>query len=303
MPWLANARDRLPGVAALTERLMGLSAARTLPRWRRDTFMGEQHFGDAHDANVVLLVDTFSNYFEPENARAAFRVLRTAGYRVHVARPDLRDREPERPLCCGRTYLAAGMVEEARHEASRMIAALAPQVAHGAAIVGLEPSCLLTLRDEFLMMGLGDVAQAVADNTYLIEEFLARSHRAGRLRLSFRALPQTLVHGHCHQKAFDAMRPIQTVLGLIPDLKVEVIESGCCGMAGQFGYDAAHHDVSLRMAELSLLPAVRAAGEDTVLVADGTSCRHQIADGTRTSGSRVAIHAIRVLERALEGPL
>jgi len=205
-------------------------------------------------------------------------------------------------LCCGRTYLAAGLVDEAKNEARRVVAALAPHVARGAAIIGLEPSCLLTLRDEFLVMGLPDAAQRVADRTFLIEEFLAREHRAGRLRLPLSPLPQTraLFHGHCHQKAFDAVSPALAVLRLIPGLAVDLIESSCCGMAGSFGFETAHYDISMRMAELSLLPAVRAAPADTLIVADGTSCRHQIDDGMRLTGSRQAMHVVRVLEKALK---
>jgi Fe-S oxidoreductase len=135
----------------------------------------------------------------------------------------------------------------------------------------------------------------------MIEEFLAREHDAGRLRLPLVALPQrrALVHGHCHQKAFDALGAAASVLRLVPGLAVEVIASSCCGMAGSFGYESAHYDVSMRMAELSLLPAVRAADADTLIVADGTSCRHQIADGTRATGAREAVHVVRVLARAL----
>jgi Fe-S oxidoreductase len=172
-----------------------------------------------------------------------------------------------------------------------------PFVARGVPVVGLEPSCLLTLRDEFLVMGLGQDADALGAQAFLFEEFLAREHSAGKLNLPLKALPESraLLHGHCHQKAFDAVRPVQTVLGLVPGLKVELIESSCCGMAGSFGYEAAHYDVSMRMAELSLLPAVRAAEKGTLLVADGTSCRHQIADGAQ----REAVHVARVLARAL----
>jgi Fe-S oxidoreductase len=178
---------------------------------------------------------------------------------------------------------------------------MAPHVARGAAIVGLEPSCLLTLRDEFLVLGLGDAAGRLADSTFLSEEFLAREHRAGRLRLPLSPLPQTraLLHGHCHQKAFDAVSPALTVLRLVPGLAVDLIDSSCCGMAGSFGFEAAHYDISMRMAELSLLPAVRAAPADTLIVADGTSCRHQIEDGVRLTGPREALHVVRVLERAL----
>ncbi|MCC7217225.1 MAG: FAD-binding oxidoreductase [Burkholderiales bacterium] len=303
LPWLPNLRDAVPGLARLTERWSGLSARRTLPRWRRDTFeRGRPLTAAAGDAaDVVLFVDTFSHYFEPENAHAALAVLRAAGYRVAIARAAGGDREPSRPLCCGRTFLAAGLVDEARHEARRVVAALAPHVARGAAVVGLEPSCLLSLRDEFLMLGLADDARRLAERAFLIEEFLAREQRAGRLVLPLVALPEkrALLHGHCHQKAFDAVAPAVTVLQLIPELAVELVESSCCGMAGSFGYEAAHHDVSLRMAELSLLPAVRGADAGTLIVADGTSCRHQIADGTRASGVRQAVHVVRVLERAL----
>jgi FAD/FMN-containing dehydrogenase/Fe-S oxidoreductase len=313
---IANLRDTVPGLAALTERWLGLSARRRLPRFRRDGFLhtlarfeaaGGVGTGAAPSADateVVLWVDTFDEHFEPENAHAALRVLRAAGYRVQVAGARGSGiAEGERPLCCGRSFLSAGLVDEARHEATRTLAALLPYAERGVAIVGLEPSCLLTLRDEFLALRLDEAvgrpgaARLLASKAMLFEEFLAAEHAAGRLSLALEALPQSRakVHGHCHQKAFDAFAPTLAVLRLIPGLAVEPIESGCCGMAGSFGYEAAHLEVSMKMAEAALLPAVRAAGEDTLIVADGTSCRHQIADGT----SREALHVARVLERAL----
>jgi len=305
VPWLFNARNAVPGLAALGERTLGLSAKRSLPAWRRDTFLNgvdECTGGCPSEADVVLFVDTFTNYFEPENAQAALAVLDAAGYRVTVARAAHDDADPSRPLCCGRTYLAAGLVDDAKQEARRVVAALAPQVARGAAIVGLEPSCLLSLRDEFLVMGLGDAARRLSERAFLIEEFLAAEHRAGHLRLPLAALPETraLLHGHCHQKAFDAMGATREVLCLVPGLAVEVVESSCCGMAGSFGYEATHYDVSMKMAELALLPAVRSADPATLIVADGTSCRHQIADGTAGAGLRQAVHVVRVLARALD---
>ncbi|MFO1324315.1 MAG: FAD-linked oxidase C-terminal domain-containing protein [Burkholderiales bacterium] len=303
MPALANLRDTVPGLARLTQRWTGLSSRRALPRWRRDAFFRTMRAqSDAGDhADVVLFVDTFNGYFEPENVHAALAVLRAAGYKVAIARARGDDADPERPLCCGRTYLTAGRIDDAKREARRMVSALAPAVERGATIVGLEPSCLLSLRDEFLVMGLGGDAQKLSGHALLIEEFLAREHAAGRLRLPLSALPQkrALLHGHCHQKAFDAVAPAVTVLKLVPGLAVDVVESSCCGMAGSFGYEAAHDDVSRRMAELSLLPAVRAAGADTLIVADGTSCRHQIADCTRGDDARDAVHVVRVLARAL----
>ncbi|MEO8441779.1 MAG: heterodisulfide reductase-related iron-sulfur binding cluster, partial [Betaproteobacteria bacterium] len=202
-----------------------------------------------------------------------------------------------RPLCCGRTFLAAGLVDEARAEARRMIAALKPFIERGVPVIGLEPACLLGLRDEFLSMLPGAESATLASNALLFEEFLAREADAGRLKLSLKALPQTkaLVHGHCHQKAFDVMPAVRKVLKLVPGLEVEVVESSCCGMAGSFGFDAQHYDVSMKMAEASLLPKVRAAPADTLIVADGTSCRHQIHDGAQ----REALHVARVLQRAL----
>jgi Fe-S oxidoreductase len=298
LPWLANLRDTLPGMARLSERLVGLSAQRTLPRWRRDTFLRAVGEAAAEQPEVVLFVDTFSNYHEPENAHAALAVLRAAGRRVAIAHPADGG---ARPLCCGRTYLSAGLVDEAKREARRVVAALAPHVAAGASVVGLEPSCLLSLRDEFLVMGLGEDAQRLAGSALLIEEYLAREAKAGRLKLPLRSLAQkrALLHGHCHQKAFDTMGPVAAVLRMVPGLEVEVVESSCCGMAGSFGYEAAHYDVSMKMAELALLPAVRKADADTLIVADGTSCRHQIADGTRGGNSREAVHVVSVLADAL----
>jgi FAD/FMN-containing dehydrogenase/Fe-S oxidoreductase len=292
--WLANLRNRWHWLAALGERKLGISARRKLPAWRFDAFgRADVPATTMDEADVVLFVDTFTRYFEPENARAALNVLAAAGYRVAVAQAG--DGEA---LCCGRTYLTAGLVDEAKAQARRMIGALAPAIARGIPVVGLEPSCLLSLRDEYLAMGLGDDASRLAALGMLIEEFLAREHGQGRLRLPLRALAQSraLLHGHCHQKAFDVMGPTAFVLRLVPGLSVEIVESSCCGMAGSFGYEADHVDVSLAMAELSLLPAVRKAGDDTLIVADGTSCRHQIAEGA----SREAIHVIRVLERALD---
>ncbi len=164
-------------------------------------------------------------------------------------------------------------------------------------IVGLEPSCLLTLRDEYLSMLPAADTKPLSQNAFLFEEFLAKEHKAGRLTLTLKPLPQktALLHGHCHQKAFGVMGTVQTVLGLVPELTVKPIESSCCGMAGAFGYEADHHAVSMQMAEAKLLPAVRAAGADALIVADGTSCRHQIHDGAQ----REALHVARVLEQAL----
>ncbi|HSR71743.1 MAG TPA: FAD-linked oxidase C-terminal domain-containing protein [Kiloniellales bacterium] len=296
LPWLMNLRDTIPGLAALSERALGLSAKRSLPRWRVDYF-AEQGvaIGPPAGREVVLLADTFNRYFEPENLRAALSVLRAGGYRVHLPGPVGDGR---RPLCCGRTFLASGMVEAARAEARRLLDALAPFVARGLPVVGLEPSCLLTLRDELEALLPGEETVALAKQARLFEEFLAAEQAAGRLALPLRPLEQkrALLHGHCHQKAFDAFKPVETVLRLVPELEVETVQGSCCGMAGAFGYAAETYDVSLRMGELSLLPAVRAAAPSTLVVADGTSCRHQIADGA----GRKAVHVAVALQDALD---
>jgi FAD/FMN-containing dehydrogenase/Fe-S oxidoreductase len=299
-PWAArlapllNLRNRFRLLARLGEMLTGLSARRSLPEWRRDVFRHDQPVAGPEDGReVVLFVDTFNTWFEPENARAALQVLAAAGYRVHIARaPDAR-----RPLCCGRTFLAAGLIDEARAEARRMIDALRPWVDRGVPVIGLEPSCLFSLRDEFLAMLPGEESARLAGCAMLFEEFVAAEIDAGQFALDF-GPPRggrVLLHGHCHQKAFGAMGAVQKALALIPGLEIDTIESTCCGMAGAFGYEAEHFDVSMRIGELDVLPAVRAATQDVVVVADGTSCRHQIEDGA----GRQAVHVARVLADAL----
>ncbi len=294
---LMNARDSLPGIAALTERLTGLSAKRPLPRWRRDVFRAPpspspREVREEGMREVALFADTFNTYFEPGNLRAAVDVLAGLGYRVTMLSPI----DGRRPLCCGRTFLSAGLVEEARVEARRILAAAAPFVARDVPIVGLEPSCLLTLRDEFGAMLPGEDTERLASSAYLFEEFLAREAAAGRLPETIaEGHGKVLLHGHCHQKAFGAMAAVQSTLGLVRGLKVETVESSCCGMAGAFGYGADTYGASVQMGELSLLPAVRKAAPDTAIAADGFSCRHQIHDGT----GRTAVHVARILSDAL----
>jgi Fe-S oxidoreductase len=203
----------------------------------------------------------------------------------------------ERPLCCGRTFLSAGLVDEARVEARRTLEALAPWLERGVSVVGLEPSCLFTFRDELSAMLPGPEADRLAARALLLEEFLAAETNAAALQPRLKKTPwnRALLHGHCHQKAFGAMSAVQTTLRLVPELEIETIDSSCCGMAGAFGYEAEHYDASVGMAERDLLPAVRRARADGVIVADGTSCRHQIKDGT----GREAVHVARVLATAL----
>lgn len=282
--------DKIPLLSGWLKKRIGLAPQRAFPQFKR-AFLASARSAVTSEREVLLFVDTFNNYMEPENARAAQQVLEAAGYKVHF-----NTVAGARPLCCGRTYLSAGLVEQAKAEARRTLDALLPYVERGIAIVGLEPSCLLSLRDEFLSYGYGAEAKKLAQSAYLFEEFLVREKKAGRLQLDLKPLPgnKVLLHGHCHQKAFDALRPVQEVLAWIPQVALSTVESSCCGMAGSFGYEAEHYEASMAMAELALLPAVRKA-DDSIVVADGTSCRHQIQDGADTA----AWHVARVLALSL----
>jgi Fe-S oxidoreductase len=291
-PWAA----RLAPLANAAQRLgapwVGFARARRLPRWRRDRFAERDAPGGA-GREVLLWVDTFNRYFEPENARAAVRVLEAARYRVRSAALPAG----ARPLCCGRTFLAVGRVEEAREEARRTLEALAPWAAKGVPVIGIEPSCLYTLKDELAALVPGERSRALAAQALLFEEFLDREAARGALDLALRpfAAAEALVHAHCHQKAFGGAAALERALALVPGLKPRALRSSCCGMAGSFGYEAEHREISMRMAEADLLPQLRAAGAGALVVASGTSCRHQIADGAGCG----ALHPARVLEAAL----
>jgi len=296
--WLM--RQRRPGglLARWMERHFGIAAHRSLPALAPRSFLEDETAGSPATAGrlakpVLLLVDTFSNHLDPATVQKAIEVLEAVGCQVRVLRPPA----DEPPLCCGRTAWSTGDVSSARAHAQRLLSALEPHLAGGAPVIGLEPSCLLMLRDEYHALGLGEAAGAWAKRAWLLEEYLARDAQAAKLEWQ-PVDRQARVHGHCHQKAFGAMKAVRKVLGWVPTLKVDYIESSCCGMAGAFGYEAEHHAVSMQMAEAALLPAVRAAAQDDVIVANGTSCRHQILDGAQ----REAVHLVHLLHAALPRP-
>jgi Fe-S oxidoreductase len=290
---------------------MGISAQRSLPIWKSKTFWNQkvapnyqftpQELAQSTTGKgVVLLADTFNAYFEDENLIAALKVLKAAGYRVHIPNKSGINQEKQtvktqntcsKEFCCGRTYLAAGMVDKAKETLGELVDHLAPYADKNIPIIGLEPSCLFTLKDEALVMGFGDKAISVSKQAQLLEEFLASEAKEGTLKLNLKkANKPVLFHGHCHQKAFAAVTPAMELLKLIPNADPKLIESSCCGMAGSFGYEAEHIEVSKQMAELSLLPSIRKS-PDSWVVADGTSCRHQIADGAQ----KEAVHIARIL--------
>ncbi len=307
LPWLKNLillANRHHWFALLGETLLGISASRRLPEAtehsfaRRDEETTSARATESGTATqVVLFVDTFSHHYDPQIADAAIEVLEAGGYRVAVPSPTATTEEPERPLCCGRSFLAHGMIDEAKAEARRTLEVLLPYAQAGTTIIGLEPACLLAIRDDYLALGLGEAAQTVSAQAILFEEFIAREVKAKRMQLPLAPLPEgtkLLVHGHCHQKAVGAMKSMRRVLKLIPQLEFEIIDASCCGMGGSFGLEREHAAISMAMAEAELMPAIRAnAGAE--LLANGFSCREQIAAGS----GRKAQHLAVLLQRAL----
>jgi Fe-S oxidoreductase len=302
VPSFANTRNHAGALGRVVDRTLGLASDRPLPKWAGKPYVPPKRIaarkgrspsrpGSRGGRRVALFVDTFTRYFEPENARAAVRVLEAAGYRVEVPHGG-------RPVCCGRTFLNVGMIEEARAEMDRVVAQYVRYADGNVPIVGLEPSCLLTLRDELLAVRPGPGAEIVARQARLFSELIAEE-ALERLPLSLPAgqLPRTFVHGHCHEKAFGVADETVRVLRAIPELEVTAITAGCCGMAGSFGYEAEHADLSRKIGELDLAPAVRGTPEGSWIVANGTSCRHQIRDLT----GREARHLAVVLDQALRG--
>jgi FAD/FMN-containing dehydrogenase/Fe-S oxidoreductase len=327
---LANRALRMPGAAWLGERLLGISAQRRLPEFAGEPFHiwfgSRQRQSDKETRRqaasrtdsislspglpvtrtVVLFPDTFTNYNEPSIGRAAVRVLEAAGYEVIL---------PRRRVCCGRPLISKGLLKQAQALAHQQLEWLAPYAEAGFPIVGLEPSCILTFRDELPDLVDDPRAAVLAERTFLFDEFLAQEVRANRTALRFQSRderrktedgetnpsssvprpPSFLLHGHCHQKALVGTAHARYLLRMIPGAVTHEVDSGCCGMAGSFGYEAEHYDMSIKMGERALLPAVRALPADAQVVAMGTSCRHQIADGT----GRRALHLAEALAGAL----
>lgn len=291
---LANAALHFKPLRALLERTLGISQQRELPAFARQPFT---HWFRRHpqpDAaarpQVVLFNDTFNTYNEPHVAIAAVELLEAAGFAVIL--PGHK--------CCGRPMISNGLADAARAAAQDTINRLAPLALQGIPIVGLEPSCLLTLRDEYLALLPNDYrVRQVAAQAMLLEEFVAQLAAANQLRLDFTPeMRQVLLHGHCHQKSLVGTEPSRQTLSLPPGHQVREVDSGCCGMAGSFGYEAEHLHWSLAMGERRLMPAIRATAEDVIVAAAGTSCRHQIA---HTTGRR-AYHPAEILRDALVKP-
>ncbi len=290
---IANAVLALPAIRWLNAQWLGIARQRVFPRFAARTFRQQfkrQTLGNPssgrRSASVVLFDDTYTNYQSPEIGLAAVRVLRAAGYEPELAPT----------VCCGRPMISKGLLDRVREQARRNVAVLAPYAERGVPIVGLEPSCLLTLRDEYQDLLPGDPrARLVAEHAVLLEEFIAaRSGDFAPLFANASPPPPIHVHGHCYQKAITGTGPLLTMLGLT-GAEVRLIDAGCCGMAGAFGYEAEHYALSLQIGEQRLFPAVRAAGADAVIAAAGVSCRAQIEAGT----GRHALHPVELLAARL----
>jgi FAD/FMN-containing dehydrogenase/Fe-S oxidoreductase len=288
LPGLVNRLAGLPPSRWLLEKVVGIDRRRPLPPLAEETFTA--WFGrrtppaPAPRGEVVLFHDTFTTYNQPSIGRAAVELLEAAGYRVVLA-----DKK-----CCGRPLISKGMLAEAREHAAWNVSRLLPWAARGVAIVGLEPSCLLTLRDESVDLLRTDEARTVARQAFLLEEFLQRERGRG-LALHFAAPGRrALLHGHCHQKALVGTAPTVAALRWA-GYEVEEVDSGCCGMAGSFGFEREHYDVSVTLGNRRLAPAVRALPADAVVVAPGISCRQQI---DHLAGRR-ALHPAEALRDAL----
>ena len=269
-PRLANAINALPPVRWLLEKVAGIDRRRPLPPLAMETF--EDWFrrrtppATAPRGEVVLFHDTFVTYNTPEIGQAAVRLLEGGGYRVVLV-----DRK-----CCGRPLISKGMLDEAREHAAYNVARLAPYARRGVAIVGLEPSCLLTLRDEWVDLLRTDDARAVAAQSALLEQFvLAERERGLSLRFAAGHGRRVLLHGHCHQKAMVGTGATVAALKWA-GYDVSEVDSGCCGMAGSFGFEREHYDISVALGNRRLAPAVKAADPHTLIVAPGISCRQQI---------------------------
>jgi Fe-S oxidoreductase len=291
---LSNLPGRIAPLRVLMERRLGIARQRPLPHFQRDNlprwFRRHQRPAAPTQGRVTMLADSFTSFTEPGIGKAVVQLLEAAGHDVAL----------ESRGCCGRPSISKGLLDDARKKAGDLAASLCASGAADGPIVGCEPSCILTLRAEHVQLLPDDPnVRAVAERVRLPEELLVEAIDAGRLTLredSWLAGRTVVFHGHCHQKAEAGTAATVALLKRIPGVTVQELDAGCCGMAGSFGYESEHYDVSLRVGEDRLFPAVRAAAADAVIAATGTSCREQIQHGTQ----RAARHPIELVLDALD---
>jgi Fe-S oxidoreductase len=297
VPWAYNLMVQAPLVSHVVKLVAGFAQRRSLPTLPRTTLSAwlrrRPPRGPAAKGRVHLFVDEFTDTLDADIGIKAVELLEALGYEVVVPRH----------VDSGRAQLSTGLVRAARELATTNVELLDPVITDEAPLVGIEPSAILSFRDEYpdlVPEALAAAARRLAGRTLLIDEFLAREARRGRITAdTFTSAPRRIaLHGHCHQKALSSVADSTAILGLPQQYSVEVIPSGCCGMAGSFGYGRDHYDVSMRIGELVLFPFVRSAERNVLIAAPGTSCRHQIADGT----GRRALHPVEILHDALARP-
>jgi Fe-S oxidoreductase len=291
MPGVVNFFTQTPVLRDLLKRLGGFAPERQIPAFAPQTFKHWFHQRAPRNVGqpkVILWPDTFNDHFHPETAIAAVEVLESAGYQVEV---------PLQAICCGRPLYDYGMLNLAKHVLWQILVTLRQQIRDGIPIVGLEPSCVAVFRDELVNLFPHDEdARRLSKQTFLLSEFLVKE--GWELPNSAKSLQKykAIVHGHCHHKALMRMDDEETVLSKL-GLDFKVLDSGCCGMAGAFGFEKNHYDISMKVGERVLLPAVRNAPKETLIIADGFSCREQIAQST----DRRALHLAQVIQIALHG--
>ncbi|MGB0381239.1 MAG: FAD-binding and (Fe-S)-binding domain-containing protein [Alphaproteobacteria bacterium] len=284
VPTLVNALQsmaRIPGINKIFSRMTGFTHERPLPNWSSRPF-DDRELPTSPTGNgdpVIVFVDSFNRNFEPDVIRAGIAVLRHAGYD-----PFLPPSQNGQPICCGKTFLASGFVDKAKSYAQNLVDSFSIGD-ETIPIIGFEPSCTLAIKDDVIALLANEKSSKLAQQVMLFEEFLARAPE--RLQLQGTG-EKVLLHGHCHQKAFDAVSPIQQILSGPAQYDVELIQSSCCGMAGSFGYADETYDISMKMASADLLPTINKANEDVLVAADGTSCRQQIAHGSKHQAQHVA---------------
>jgi Fe-S oxidoreductase len=290
MPGAVNWIMQAPGLSRLAKNIAGMSHHRRIPSFASQTFL--QWFEKRHRAvadkgrTVILWPDTFNNHFYPETAKAAVAVLEAAGFHVRV---------PAKHICCGRPLYDFGMLDQAKSQLRQILAMMQDDINNGVPVVGLEPACVAVFRDELMNLLPGDeVAKRLSRQTYFFTEFLMKKAPGFRYPKLAR---KAILHGHCHQKALIRMDDEKAVLGKM-NMNVENLDSGCCGMAGSFGFDKDKYEISIQIGESVLLPAIRSAEPETLIIADGYSCREQISQTT----NRRSLHAAEVIHMALNGP-
>ena len=291
--WILNTVEKVPVGRLIREKITGFSRHRYLPNWHRRPYFGLTTPKEHLDQSACLFVDCFNRWFEPENARAAESVLNKLGYDVI----DISLLSDDRPLCCGRTFLATGMIGEARNEAKRLIDVIKPFLSAGLPIIGLEPSCLLTLRDEYQALFSKNEINGLEQSVKMFSEFVNNhiDEMPNSVKMRALSIDKLKYHGHCHEKAFGLISSIENLVNKLPGVDAKPIPGGCCGMAGSFGYEAEHFEISKRISEIGPLPYIRDTDKNEVIVANGTSCRHQFDDlvGKKT------IHIAQVIDMAL----